>query len=217
MTNRGIKQKPTHAAHQMGNPPFVSERTRPIASDFPPMPKKPRKPPPFASSALNVCSAHVSLSIMRRANHRQLSAIKLIQIAMTACMATNPPDGSGCAIFSDKAPSGTSSIGGIDCHQDDNSAKHKHGTSGGCDPRNPSTKLRVEVYERFVAITGRHNCDSYETAMLAYFLWMRDSVTSPAKTSTCGSISTEHGLAHGTAVPARTTCVTKHDRPPPSS
>src|SRR5262249_19488443 len=79
-----------HAAHQMGNPPFVSERTRPIASDFPPMPKKPRKPPPFASSALNVCSAHVSLSIMRRANHRQLSAIKLIQIAMTACMATNP-------------------------------------------------------------------------------------------------------------------------------
>src|SRR5262245_19934278 len=89
MTNRGIEQKPTHPAHATENPAFASQKT-PIASSFPPTPKKPRKPPPFASSALNVWSAHVSLSITRRANHRQLSAIKPIQIAMTACMTTNP-------------------------------------------------------------------------------------------------------------------------------
>src|SRR5215510_10824884 len=79
MTNRGNEQKATHPA-----------RTALIASNFPPMPKKRRNPPPFASSALNVCSPQLSLSIMRRANHRQLSAIKLIQIAGTACMATSP-------------------------------------------------------------------------------------------------------------------------------
>jgi hypothetical protein len=80
-----------------------------------------------------------------------------------------PPDGSGSAILSDKAPSGTSSVGGIDRQQDDDSAKHKHGTSGGCDPRNPSTKSRVEVYERFVTITGRHICASYESRHVSSF------------------------------------------------
>src|SRR5262249_58185333 len=69
---------------------------------------------------------------------------------------SEPPHGIGGAIFSDQDPSGTSSIGGIDGQQDGDSAEHKHGTSSGCDPRNPSAKLRVEVYERLIGISGRH-------------------------------------------------------------
>src|SRR5262249_38085721 len=85
MANRGIEQKAAHTKLRTTTEEFAYNKTD-SASYFPPMPKR----PPFGSSALNVCSARVSLLIARRANHCQLNAIKLIQIAGTACMATSP-------------------------------------------------------------------------------------------------------------------------------